>query len=96
MLNRTFWAGAAGVVAGALFVQTLGECPELGIVPPVQAGEMMHVAEGETFVSTDGGNAYLWRRDGDRLVLINHCKTVESAQGGQSAYVSLPGVERGS
>ena len=96
MRNETFWAAAAGMLAGALLVNAFVGRDEVNFGPATaQAGHPVSIDEGETFVSTDGGNAYLWRRDGDRLVLVNHCKTVESTQG-QTAYVSQPGVERGS
>jgi hypothetical protein len=63
---------------------------------PAFAGEPVQVSDGATFVSTDGGNAYLWRREGNRIVLLNHCLRTGKDTGGQATYVSLPGVERGS
>jgi hypothetical protein len=53
------------------------------------------VSAGETFISTDGGNAYLWLRWEDRIVLLGACTTVEGPAG-QASYVWSPGVERGS
>jgi hypothetical protein len=50
-------------------------------------------SEGE-FASTDGGNAYLWRWNGERIELVGQCSRVEKAPEGQAAYVWLPGVER--
>jgi hypothetical protein len=72
-----------------------GASPSLG-VSPAYAGGPLEVGSSATFVSTDGGNAYLWRRDGDRLVLLNQCMRIQGAAEGQATYVSLPGVERGS
>lgn len=63
---------------------------------PAWADGAFPVSDGATFVSTDEGNAYLWRRDGNRIVLINHCQRIPEGVEGQATYVSLPGVERGS
>ncbi len=59
------------------------------------AGEVLSdVGPGNTFLSTDGGNAYLWRRTGDRIELLGQCQRAEGGDAGQAGYVWLPGVER--
>jgi len=76
-----------------------GAGPSVPLLPgatPAFADGAVSVAEGATFVSTEEGNAYLWRRDGDRIVLVNHCMRTVDGPDGQATYVSLPGVERGS
>lgn len=52
------------------------------------------VADGEVFVSTEEGNAYLWKRIGDRIELIGQCSRVEGGNSGQASFVWMPGVER--
>ena len=91
---------ALGLAVAALFGYWLGNGGSVaalvpGLSPAFANGTLM-VAEGETFVSTAGGSAYLWRRDGDRIVLLNHCERIEAGTTGQATYLSLPGVERGS
>ncbi|GJM44382.1 MAG: hypothetical protein DHS20C21_12240 [Gemmatimonadota bacterium] len=61
---------------------------------PAFAGDVEEIAEGATFVSTDGGAAYLWRRNGDRIELIGQCQRTEGDSEGQATFVWLPGVER--
>lgn len=87
----------AGVAAGS-WLGSGGSPADLLPGPSVAwAGTPAMVKNGETFVSTDGGNAYLWRREGDRIVLLNHCaRVMDEGQTGQATYVSMPGVERGS
>jgi hypothetical protein len=46
------------------------------------------------FVSTSGGNAYLWKRNGDRIDLVGQCAVVEEDVRGQASYLWLPGIER--
>ncbi|MCP5111222.1 MAG: hypothetical protein GY953_10340 [bacterium] len=60
------------------------------------AGEVLSVGDGESFVTSDGPNAYLWRRVGDRLELLGQAARSDGGASGQAAYVWLPGVERGS
>lgn len=91
---------ALGLAAAALFGywQGAGGSPAALVPGPSTAladGTLL-VEDGETFVSADGGNAYLWRRDGDRIVLLNHCERIDEGVGGQATYVSVPGIERGS
>jgi hypothetical protein len=89
----------SGLVAALILGQWLGRAAPSSVpvgVSPAWADAPIFVDEGETFVSTDEGNAYLWRRDGDRIVLINHCLRLAEGPTGQATYVSLPGVERGS
>lgn len=51
------------------------------------------ISDGEIFISTDGGNAYMWQRWEDRLVLLGVCSTTKGPQG-QASYVWNPGVEK--
>lgn len=51
-------------------------------------------ADGGEFVSTSGGNAYLWRRVGNEIDLIGVCAQIEEDISGQASYLWLPGVER--
>jgi len=66
-----------------------------GLAPSTaHASELLRgVSEGEVFISADGGNAYLWQRWEDRIVLVGVCSSVKGAQG-QASYVWQPGVER--
>jgi len=69
--------------------------PLLPIAPtPALAGSIASVKDGETFVSTDGGNAYLWRRNGDRIELVGQCVRTVGGPEAQATFVWLPGVER--
>jgi hypothetical protein len=52
-------------------------------------------AAGNQFVSTSGGNAYLWRWNGERVELVGQCARIEQKGSPQAAYVWLPGVEQG-
>jgi hypothetical protein len=66
-----------------------------GLIPPASAAEILGgVSEGEVFISTDGGSAYLWRRVADRIELIGVSSRIEKGPEGQASYVWLPGVER--
>jgi hypothetical protein len=100
-MNRGNLLLVAGIAAGVLVGWQLGSSPERGaaLVPgpaTAWAGTPVAVEDGGTFVSTDGGNAYLWRREGNRVVLLNHCaRLMDETQTGQATYVSMPGVERG-
>ncbi len=46
------------------------------------------------FVSTSGGNAYLWKRNGDRIDLVGQCAVEDEDVRGQASYLWLPGIER--
>ncbi len=49
----------------------------------------------EEFISTSGGNAYIWRRTNDNEIeLVGQCAVLEEDVSGQASYVWLPGVER--
>ena len=50
--------------------------------------------DGGEFISTSGGNAYLWRRVGDQIELVGQCAQIEEDISGQASYLWLPGVER--
>jgi hypothetical protein len=102
-MNRGNLLLVAGIAAGILVGWQLGSDSDRGaatLLPgpaAAWAGTPMPVEDGGTFVSTDGGNAYLWRREGSRLILLNHCaRLMDETQTGQATYVSMPGVERGS
>jgi len=100
-MNRRNLILILGVAAGILIGRELGRDARMGALVPgpaaAWAGTPMAVENGATFVSTDGGNAYLWRREGDRIVLLNHCaRVMDDSQAEQATYVSMPGVERGS
>ncbi|MGQ0722318.1 MAG: hypothetical protein ACT4PE_12220 [Candidatus Eiseniibacteriota bacterium] len=99
MLRRSWVFALALALSFAVGHLTGGRDAAVPAVPgvtPAWAGDPMSIDDHATFVSTDGGNAYLWRRDGDRLVLVSHCMRMEVGAEGQATYVSLPGVERGS
>jgi hypothetical protein len=66
-----------------------------GFFPTAQAGEIVTgVSDGEIFISTDGGSAYMWQRWGeDRIVLLGVCSSIKGPQG-QASYVWNPGVEK--
>ena len=100
-MNRRNLILVLGIVAGVLAGRQLGSDRGADALLPgpsaAWAGTPVAVDDGGTFVSTDGGNAYLWRREGDRIVLLNHCaRLMDETQTGQATYVSMPGVERGS
>jgi hypothetical protein len=99
-MNRRNLILVLGIAAGVVVGQQLGASGrgEALLGPGAAwAGTPVAVDDGGTFVSTDGGNAYLWRREGNRLVLLNHCaRLMDETQTGQATYVSMPGVERGS
>lgn len=102
-MNRRNLILVLGIVAGVAMGHWLGSRGSALPLPgptTAWAGTPVMVKNGETFVSTDGGNAYLWRREGDRIVLLNQCARVQgegaNAQEAQATYVSIPGVERGS
>jgi hypothetical protein len=99
-MNRRKLILIFGLAAAVLFGRELGRDARVDAILPgsgaAWAGTPMAVEDGGTFVSTDGGNAYLWRRDGDRIVLLSHCaRVVDEGQPEQATYVSMPGVERG-
>lgn len=50
--------------------------------------------EGDTFVTADGGNAYLWRIHENRIELVGQCSRIEPESRDQARFVWLPGVER--
>jgi len=79
------WMGASGPGEGPI--------PALGPAPAF-AGDIEAIGDGETFVSTDGGNAYLWRRNGDRIELLGQCSRIMDDSEAQAPFVWLPGVER--
>jgi len=61
---------------------------------PVQAAEIVSgVSDGEIFISTDGGSAYMWQRWDDRIVLLGVCSTIKGPTG-QASYTWNPGVEK--
>lgn len=100
-MNRRNLILILAVAAGILVGRTMGRDGRADALLPgpaaAWAGTPMMVEDGKTFVSTDGGNAYLWRREGDRIVLLNHCaRVMDDSQTEQATYVSMPGVERGS
>jgi hypothetical protein len=99
MLRRS-WAFALAVALSFALGHWSGSgdaaLPMVPGVAPAWAGDPTLIDAHATFVSTEGGNAYLWRRDGDKLVLVSHCMRLEGGSEGQATYVSLPGVERGS
>jgi hypothetical protein len=90
--SRILLALGVGIVLGKfLFDGALGDV----VAPPAHAESApLAVADGMDFVSTDGPNAYLWQRAGDRLVLIGQCSRTPTTQGAQATFVWLPGVER--
>jgi len=99
-MNRKNLILILGVAVGVLVGRELGRDARVDALLPgigtAWAGTPAAVEDGGTFVSTDGGNAYLWRREGDRVVLLNHCaRVVDETQPEQATYVSMPGVERG-
>ncbi|MCA9752214.1 MAG: hypothetical protein KC591_08500 [Gemmatimonadetes bacterium] len=61
--------------------------------PAAMASETVAVSAGQRLVSTDGGTAYLWHFDGQRVELLGVTKAVEGGEG-QAAFVWMPGVER--
>ena len=79
-LGSAFWLGRAGVDA------PVGPTPAF-------AAETVAVHDGAHFVSTEGGTAYLWHFDGNRVELLGKTQSVDGAEG-QAAYVWMPGVER--
>lgn len=81
-----WWAGSRD--GGSRGTPSFGPTPAL-------AGDVVSVKDGETFVSTDGGAAYLWRRRGERIELVGQCvRTVADGSSEQATFVWLPGVER--
>ena len=94
MSRRTLWivlTFVAGALAGRYFTGAEGES-FLGATPAV-AGQVLPIADGQTFVTSHEGSAYLWRRTGDRLSLLGEC--ARTAEGTAAAtFVWLPGVER--
>jgi hypothetical protein len=66
-----------------------------GISPSAaHASELLKgVSAGEVFISAEGGNAYLWQRWEDRIVLVGVCSSVKGTEG-QASYIWYPGVER--
>lgn len=99
-MNRRNLTLILGIALGVAVGRWLGDRSAAELLPgpaTAWAGTPTLVKNGETFVSTDGGNAYLWRREGDRIVLLNHCaRLMDNEQTEQATYVSMPGVERGS
>ena len=85
--------GVAGVALGVLLSVSPEPAHLIGPTPAL-AGDLGQVAKGETFVSTEGGSAYLWRRNGDRIELVGHCQRLAEDREGQATFVWLPGVER--
>ncbi len=97
MTRRVLIVGAIALAAflGARFSGSESAVPAVSLgPPPALAGTPMAVAPGETFVSTDGGNAYLWRRTDDRIELVGQCVRVDPEATVQAPFVWLPGVER--
>jgi len=94
-MKRILWI-STGLVAGVLVGQWAGS--DRGAVAPAIAeasNGAMQVTDGATFVSTDGGDAYLWRRTGDTIQLVGQCRrTGDELE--QATFVWMPGVERGS
>jgi|GEM_PF-4606576 hypothetical protein len=65
-----------------------------GFFPAAQAAEIVSgVSDGEIFISTDGGNAYMWQRWEDRIVLLGLCSSIKGPTG-QASYIWNPGVEK--
>ena len=84
-------AFAAGLLAGRGFLGDSGSSL-LGATPAL-AGDAILVKDGQVFVTTDGPNAYLWSRSGDRLSLLGHCARTEEGTAA-ATFVWMPGVER--
>jgi hypothetical protein len=62
---------------------------------PARAGDVaVSVGDGATFVTSDGPNAYLWERMGDRLVLLGHGSRTLEGTAEQATFVWMPGVEQ--
>ena len=60
---------------------------------PVLAGEIVSgLGVGDTFVTTDGSDAFYWRVTENRLELIGCSRTTKGDD--QVLFVWLPGVER--
>ena len=84
---------AAGLAAGRWLSEAGPQGSWLG-PPAAHAGtEGMPLGDGAVFVTSDGPNAFLWRRAGDRLQLLGQCsRTAEGTA--QATFVWMPGVER--
>jgi hypothetical protein len=94
---------ALGIAAGGLLVvagwwagarSAPNAVPAALGVTPAWAGEIESVKAGEMLISTDGGNAYLWRRNGERIELVGQCVRTMGGPEDQATFVWLPGVER--
>jgi hypothetical protein len=96
-MKRNLWVLAVlaiGVFAGH-FLSSGTDGGVLAPTPAQAANDGLFVADGQTLVSTEEGNAYLWRRVGDRIELVGQCaRTTDSLE--QATFVWMPGVERGS
>lgn len=69
--------------------------PGIPFAPPAARADIpVPAAEGDTFVSADGGNAYLWRVHENRIELVGQCARIELESRDQARFVWLPGVER--
>jgi hypothetical protein len=99
-MSRRSWALALALALSFAVGHVVGSRQGLpAVLPgvaPAYADGALQIDANATFVSTHEGNAYLWRREGDRLVLVSQCVRLEGGSDGQATYVSLPGVERGS
>lgn len=85
----------AGLICAGWWVGSRSSLPAPLFAPaPAAAGEILEVEDGATFISTDGGSAYLWRRHGNRIELVGQCVRTTDASEAQATFVWLPGVER--
>jgi hypothetical protein len=94
MSRRALWivlAFAAGILAGRIPTGP-GEGTMLAPAAAL-AGDATAVADGQVFVTSSGGSAYLWRRTGDRLTLLGECARTSEGKAA-ATFVWMPGVER--
>jgi hypothetical protein len=94
-MNRRNLFVLIGLAAAFLAGRALAPSGEslLGTSPAFAGDGTLHVREGDTFVSADGGTAYLWRYDGRRVELLGATKSVEGSEE-QATFIWMPGVER--
>ena len=88
---NTLLAFAAGILAGRI-----GTGPgEATLLAPAAAlaGDTLSVSDGQVFVTSDGPNTFLWRRNGDRLTLLGECARTSEGKAA-ATFVWMPGVER--
>jgi hypothetical protein len=66
----------------------------LGVSPARAGGFGLPLPDGVAFVTSDGPNAYLWQREGDRLVLLGQAARTTNGEAEQATFVWMPGVEQ--